>query len=48
MKSRFFLTLGIALIFTFGALAAFYESGQSLPQKEVLEKELLVQMHERA
>jgi hypothetical protein len=43
---RFFLALGISLVLFFGTLAAFLDGVKPLPEKQVLEKELLLKMHQ--
>jgi len=42
MNSNFFLSIGVALVFTFGALSAFYSGEKVSPQKPEATKELVM------
>lgn len=47
MNPNFFLAIGVALIMTFGMLAAFHGGGQTFNSKATaIQKELVLQMQE--
>ena len=43
---RFILAIGIAVVVTFGVLAAFHSGGEYNLKKPATEKQILVKIHE--